>query len=238
MKYFVADVHLNAKTPETVQLFLGFLSSIQSHSSLYLLGDIFDTWIGDDDATPLANQIRLALKSLSKKNISVYLQVGNRDFLIGEKFETQTGIQLLTETTTIDLNGVPTLLMHGDLLCTDDTGYQKARLFLRSEEFTEEFLSKTFKERQVIAMEYRKRSGEATSLNAADIMDVNQDTLLEYLKKANAEQIIHGHTHRFASHSFTAKKQKYQRHVLGEWHPHSAQIYICDEQGLRPFEIN
>lgn len=236
MKYFASDVHLSADRPETVSLFLKFLSTIKAGNELYLLGDIFDTWIGDDDDTPLADQIRQALQHLTQSGVTVFFQAGNRDFLIDQQFLQQTGLQPLSETAVINVNGDKILLMHGDLLCTDDIEYQQARVMLRNPLFVQDFLSKPLQERRIMAAQYRQRSGETTSLKAADIMDINQDTLAKYLQTSGARHIIHGHTHRPATHQLEAQTTS-QRYVLGEWHADHAQILTADEQGIMSIQV-
>jgi len=216
---FIADLHLSAERPDTLMLFLRFLQERACRAdALYILGDLFDAWIGDDDDAPLAGQVRAGLRALSDSGTALYLQHGNRDFLLGEQFLADTGAQLLDETAVVDLDGHPTLLMHGDLLCSDDTDYQQARLMLRSPAFIQDFLSRPLAERSALAAEYRQRSGEATSLKAEDIMDVNPLTVADYLRHHDVDRLIHGHTHRPGHHHHTVNGQSAERWVLGEWH--------------------
>lgn len=218
-RLFIADLHLSAQRPETLALFLRFLQERAPRAdALYILGDLFDAWVGDDDDSELAGQVRAGLKALTAGGTPVYIQHGNRDFLIGEDFCADTGVTLLEETAVVDLDGQPTLLMHGDLLCTDDTDYQQARLMLRSPAFIADFLSRPLVERAAIAAEYRKKSGEATSLKAEDIMDVNPDTVADYLRHHGVDRLIHGHTHRPGEHEHGVDGRQTRRWVLSEWH--------------------
>ena len=228
---FIADLHLSAERPDTLALFLRFLRERAPRAdALYILGDLFEAWIGDDDDSTLAVQVRAGLKALSDSGTQVYIQHGNRDFLIGEAFLAASGAQLLDEATVVDLDGQPTLLMHGDLLCSDDVEYQQARLMLRSPAFIQDFLSRPLAERAALAAEYRKRSGEATSLKAEDIMDVNDGTVVDTLHQHGVTRLIHGHTHRPAEHQHSVNGQDAQRWVLAEWHPDHAEA-LCLRDG-------
>lgn len=230
---FIADLHLSADRPDTLALFLDFLQRRAPQAdALYILGDLFDAWIGDDDDSTMAQQVRGALRRLVDGGTAVYLQHGNRDFLIGDDFVTATGVQLLGETAVIDLGGVPTLLMHGDLLCTDDTEYQQARLMLRNPAFVQDFLSRPLPERAALASEYRKKSGEATSLKAEDIMDVNDDTVAAFMNDHHVTRLIHGHTHRPAEHRHPLQGRIATRWVLAEWHGDHGEMLRAKGQDL------
>lgn len=232
---FVADLHLSAERPDTLALFLGFLEQRAPRAdALYILGDLFDAWIGDDDDSSVAQQVRDALRHLIENDHTpVYVQHGNRDFLIGDTFVAQTGVHLLGETEVIDLDGTPTLLMHGDLLCTDDVDYQQARLMLRSPAFVQDFLSRPLTERAALAAEYRKKSGEATSLKAEDIMDVNADTVSDYLRHHDVSRLIHGHTHRPGEHQHPVQDRTAERWVLAEWHGDRGEALCASNGGLQ-----
>ena len=216
----ISDVHLSADYPDTVALFLRFCRDRAAEAeSLYILGDLFDAWIGDDNDAPPYPDIRAALKALTDAGTSVNAQHGNRDFLLGERFCTQTGTELLPEEAVVELHGTRMLLMHGDTLCTDDLAYQQARRMLRDPAFIHDFLAKPLAQRAAIAAAYRKQSGEATSLLAADIMDVNQTAVETAMARHGARRLVHGHTHREAWHRFGDDNQPMERIVLGEWHP-------------------
>jgi len=219
---FISDLHLSPERPDTTRLFLRFLRERAAQAaSLFILGDLFDAWVGDDDKRPPIPEIVAAMKHLSTSGCQLFFISGNRDFLIGDAFARATGCSLLPDTHVLPLAGFRALLMHGDLLCSDDRDYQAWRLRLRHPDFIGEFLSKTIAERIAIAADYRKRSGEAVSLKAADIVDANQATVEAYLRDAGAGLLIHGHTHRPANHRFELDGAGALRLVLPEWQDHA-----------------
>ncbi|MEE9357731.1 UDP-2,3-diacylglucosamine diphosphatase [Candidatus Vondammii sp. HM_W22] len=216
---FISDLHLSQKCPGTTDLFLRFLEEqVDAGVHLYILGDLFDTWVGDDDTTPAIKKATHALLQATIRGAQLSIMHGNRDFLIGEAFAKTTGCTLLDDPTVVDLNGLPTLLMHGDLLCSDDLEYQQARELLRSHAFISDFLAKPIQQRKILATEYRKKSGEVVSLKSADIMDVNQYTVETYMRNSGVKLLIHGHTHRPAIHDFKLDGQSAERIVLSDWH--------------------
>jgi UDP-2,3-diacylglucosamine hydrolase len=230
---FISDLHLSAQRPATVSLFLKFLEQVAGNAArLYILGDLFDVWLGDDDRTEPIPQIQTALANLTARSTRLFLMHGNRDFLMGEQFCRDTGCELLPDPTLIDLGGTPTLLMHGDLLCSDDLAYQQARGQLRDPAFISEFLSKPLPERAGLAAEYRKQSGEATSLLPEQIMDVNMQTVAATMRRHKVRQLIHGHTHRPATHEFTLDGDPARRMVLAEWHEQRGQYLRADSSGI------
>ena len=216
-----------------MQLFLHFLETRAPQAEyLYILGDLFDAWLGDDDQQDPIPDIKQALRRLSESGVRLKLMHGNRDFLIGQDFCLETGAELLEDPSLIDLFGIPTLLMHGDLLCTDDQAYQQFRREIRAPEFVRQFLSLPMEQRITLAREYRAKSGEANSLKPEAIMDVNQQTVTEYLTRHRAGRIIHGHTHRPADHPFSLDGDPVSRHVLGEWHGEGAEFICATQDGL------
>ena len=230
---FISDLHLSPDRPGTIDLFLHFLDArARQATALYILGDLFDSWAGDDESSEVANRVRQALRELTP-DTRVYLQHGNRDFLLGERFLAETGTELLPEEALVELAGTPTLLMHGDLLCTDDVDYQQARMMLRSKAFIQDFLGKSLEERNIIVAEYRKKSGEATSMKPEDIMDVNQETVAAFMRRHQATRLIHGHTHRPGTHEFQLDGRRAERTVLAEWHEDRAEVLVLDQQGPR-----
>jgi UDP-2,3-diacylglucosamine hydrolase len=230
---FISDLHLSADRPETVRLFHRFLTDRAAGAEhLYILGDLFDVWIGDDDCTAPIPALLSALRRLTDNGTRLWVMHGNRDFLLGEAFCRETGSRLLPDPTCVDLYGSPTLLMHGDLLCTDDKAYQAFRRQLRQPEFTQRFLSMTLDQRKAQAGHYREQSGEANSLKPEAIMDVNQQTVASYMREHGARRLIHGHTHRPSEHSFTLDGEAAHRYVLGEWHADSAEIISVTPSGL------
>ena len=215
---FISDLHLSSERPAITRLFLRFLRerAVQG-DSLYILGDLFDAWVGDDDTRPPIPELLAAMKQLSAAGTGLYFMSGNRDFLVGDLFAANTGCCLLPDTHVLCLAGSQALLMHGDLLCSDDREYQEWRKQLRNPAFIGGFLSKPIGERIAIAAEYRKLSGEAISLKAADIVDVNQTTVENSMREAQAQLLIHGHTHRPANHRFDLDGAAANRMVLPEW---------------------
>ena len=201
---FISDLHLGLEKPDITRRFLHFLKTrANTADSLYILGDLFDAWIGDDDPTPPNNQIRKHLKELVQSGVSVFLQPGNRDFLLGQKFCKDTGVVLLDDYVVIDLFGTPTLLTHGDLLCTDDLAYQEFREKSHTDAWKSNVLSKPLLLRLLVARWYRIRSYFHKRKKSTDIMDVNPSTVIEKMSKYNCERLIHGHTHRPAIHDFS-----------------------------------
>lgn len=230
----ISDLHLAAGRPRALARFLGFCNERATGAgALYILGDLFDAWIGDDDPEPPAPEVRDALAWLTTGGTRVFIQHGNRDFLIGDDFCARTGAELLAEETVVDLGGMPTLLMHGDTLCTDDLAYQKARKMLRNPVFIAEFLAKPVEARRAIAAEYRRQSGEAVSLLAADIMDVNAETVAEAMRRHGVTRLIHGHTHRPGRHRMSIDGKDVERIVLGEWHDDAGMVLVVDGNGIR-----
>ncbi|MEW8213038.1 MAG: UDP-2,3-diacylglucosamine diphosphatase, partial [Candidatus Thiodiazotropha taylori] len=200
--------------------------------TLYILGDLFDAWLGDDDRQSIAVEVRQALQALNQSGTQLKIMHGNRDFLLGEDFCQASGAQLISDPCLIDLYGTPTLLMHGDLLCTDDQEYQAFRKQIRSAEFANHFLALSIDQRIAVAQEYRAKSGEANAQKSDNIMDVNQQAVELALQQHQAQRLIHGHTHRPADHRFTLDNRSVSRHVLGEWHGDHAEILCATEDGV------
>ncbi len=231
---FISDLHLGLDKPDLTRHFVAFLKTRAPQAAqLYILGDLFDTWVGDDDWTPPTNQIRQALKQLIATGTMVSLQVGNRDFLLGERFCRETGVQLLQDYAVLDLFGVPTLLTHGDLLCTDDVAYQAFRVKSRSADWQHNVLSKPLWLRLLAARWYRLRSFWHKRTKSYDIMDVNQDTVAQVMRGHSAWRLIHGHTHRPAVHDFSLDGKPAQRFVLAQWQAADVQILCWTAQGYQ-----
>lgn len=221
---FISDLHLDGSRPEITELFLEFLEEEAAKASaLYILGDFFEVWIGDDDDDLHHVQVMAGLKALSSSGVPVYFMHGNRDFLIGEKFAARTGVKLLADPTVIDLGGSPTLLMHGDTLCTDDLQYQKARRFLRNRLVQGIYLALPLSLRRRIAAYARAKSKTDTAAKASYIMDVNQKAVESVMAQHGVTRLIHGHTHRPAIHRFkSAERKDMERIVLGDWYEQSS----------------
>lgn len=231
---FISDLHLSAERPAVNTLFLEFLKSRAAQSeALYILGDLFEYWIGDEAVAQAEYAAIVAgLAELSAGGVLVYLMHGNRDFLLGAEFCRATGARLLNDPSVIDLYGTPTLLMHGDLLCTDDVEYQKVRQTLRAPAFIAEFLSKPVAVREQVVRGYREQSKAVTAQKASDIMDVNEQTVREALQRHGVHDMIHGHTHRPADHRFDLGGEPARRVVLGDWYEQGS-VLVCEPRRWR-----
>jgi UDP-2,3-diacylglucosamine hydrolase len=224
---FISDLHLAPERPATIRLFLDFLGGqARQARRLYILGDLFDAWVGDDDDTPPYPEIRTALRDLTASGTDCALMHGNRDFLIGRAFCRDTGCTLLRDPTRILLDGEQVLLMHGDLLCTDDVAYQRFRRRVRNPLVKRLFLWKSLERRRAMAADYRRKSGAATAEKPAEIMDVNTGTVARYLRRFGASRLIHGHTHRPAEHQFELDGRPVHRSVLAEWHEDRGEVLL------------
>jgi UDP-2,3-diacylglucosamine hydrolase len=216
---FISDIHLHESRPQVTQAFFTFLrEQTNTTEILYILGDFFDAWIGDDDNTPLSRDVIRELKNVSKKGVHVFLMHGNRDFLLGERFAHDAGAELIVEGTVINLYNHPTLLLHGDSLCTADKNYMAFRQQVRSKEWQTQVLSQPLAARRALALQMREKSQAMNSLKAEDIMDVTQEEVIRVMRDARVTRLIHGHTHRPARHSLTIDGEFAERIVLGDWH--------------------
>ena len=214
---FISDLHLQEDRPDITEAFLNFLEETASKSEkLYILGDLFEVWIGDDFQNDFIKEICHALKK-TNKTTEIFIMHGNRDFLIGPKFLASSGMKLLSDPYIEEMFGKSVLLMHGDLLCTDDVDYQSFRKTSRDKKWQEEFLSKSLKERQRIAKDLRVISKKATSEKKEEIMDVNPSEVLNTMERSAVNLLIHGHTHRPDSHDIQINNQPAKRMVLGDW---------------------
>jgi UDP-2,3-diacylglucosamine hydrolase len=222
---FISDLHLAPERPATVELFLGFLRGrARGAAVLYILGDLFDAWIGDDDDIEPYPRVRAALRDLTAAGTRCRIMHGNRDFLIGRDFCRDTGCALLADPAQLDLADTRTLLMHGDLLCTDDVPYQKFRRRIRNPVVKRMALWKSLEKRRAMAADYRKKSGEAMAEKNEDIMDVNRGTVEDYMRRFGARRLIHGHTHRPADHEFDLDGGTVVRSVLAEWRQERGEV--------------
>jgi len=229
---FISDLHISLEKPEITRRFLAFLQNRATKATaVYILGDLFDAWIGDDDPTPPNHKIRKQLKQLTASGTQVYLQQGNRDFLLGKKFSQDTGVTLLDDYAVIDLCGTSTVLTHGDLLCTDDLPYQAFRVKSHSPEWQQSVLLKPLLLRLLVARWYRLRSYFHKRNKAQEIMDVNQDTVLKIMHEHKSLRLIHGHTHRPGIHHFEINGQPAQRFVLAAWSKDTGEILCWNKTG-------
>ena len=228
---FIADLHLEEERRDVTDAFLDFLPR-HAHGidALYILGDFFEAWIGDDERTPLQEEISEALRATRASGTALYLMHGNRDFLIGEDFCQRIGATLLDDPTMIDLYGEPTLLMHGDSLCTADEEYQKFRANMRNPQWQQTFLQRPLADRQMVARQMRQISQAKNQDKQQDIMDVTPEEVVRAMTEHGVRQFIHGHTHRPAVHDLQVEGAPAKRYVLGDWHNQMWYITATAEQ--------
>ena len=216
---FISDLHLSVNHAHSSKAFQHFISTLTSEvEALYILGDLFEYWAGDDDLdTPFHTEVINALHGLSTQGINIYLMHGNRDFLMGEKLAHAAGATMLDDPVLLDLHGTPTLLSHGDMLCTDDIEYQKFRIMIRSEKFQEKFLAQPLVERKAYIEQLRQQSIAAKQSKATDMMDVNDEAVAALLREYDYPRLIHGHTHRPNRHEHIVDDHLCERWVLSDW---------------------
>ena len=223
----ISDLHLEEARPDLTQAFLAWLEREATEASaLYILGDLFNVWIGDDDDRPLNVLISTTLHQQAALGLKIFLMHGNRDFLLGENFAARSGATLLHEPYVLEQQGRRFLLVHGDALCTRDVDYMKFRTLVRAPKWQQDFLHKPLGERRAFATQARNQSQSMNSNKAADIMDVTQSEVASLLDTHGISTLIHGHTHRPKVHDFTDRNRQCQRIVLGDWGPAGWQITI------------
>ena len=229
---FISDLHLKPTRQDLNQGFIELCESdaARTADALYILGDFVEFWIGDDTPTTGIDRSLSALKKLSQSGVKVYFQHGNRDFLIGQDFAKTYGVELLGDEAVIDLYGTPTLLLHGDTLCTDDVDYQEFRALVRDPVWQKEVLQKTLYGRIQYAQKLRADSNKAKQEKSLEIMDVNQDAVIDAFERHQLQHMIHGHTHRPAEHLFEHKGKSYSRIVLSDWEKQS-HYYLVSSDG-------
>jgi len=231
---FISDLHLSPETPAATDALLRFLREIAPEAeSLYVLGDLFEFWIGDEGLDqPYARQIAQAFRALADRGTRLCFMHGNRDFLVGERFAQASGLQLLPDPTVVDLYGTPTVLMHGDTLCSDDREYQQFRAMVRNPAWQQAFLAKPLQERVRMAREVRGKSEQAKQVKDMTIMDVASATVDDAFRAHNYARLIHGHTHRPARHEHKVDDRDCERWVLADWYDHGSYL-LCDASGCR-----
>ena len=231
---FISDLHLSGERPEINERFFEFLREQAARAaSLYVLGDLFEYWIGDEeldaaDGDPLGREVAAAFAALSRNGVAVCLMHGNRDFLIGKRFCEASGARLLADPAVEKIAGARTLLMHGDTLCTDDLDYQAWRRTARSREWQAGFLAKSLPERRKLLQALREKSKEVVGAKPAEIMDVNQDAVRETLREHRLTRLIHGHTHRPARHALEVDGRPCERWVLPDWYERGGYLALDD----------
>jgi len=217
---FISDLHLCKERPEVIDLFIRFLETdARAAKALYILGDLFEYWIGDEAvAYPEYQPVIQAMHELADQGTQLYVMHGNRDFLMGEEFARASGCHLIQDPTIIDLYGNTTLLMHGDTLGTDDVPYLEFRKMVRSPEWQTQFLAKSVAEREQISQSYREQSKAAMADKKPEIMDANQGAVEQQMRQHKVHHLIHGHTHRPDMHNFMLDGEPAERIVLGDWY--------------------
>ncbi len=235
---FIADLHLSPERPQTTRVFEEFVRRAASRAeALYILGDLFDYWAGDDDlADPHHAAVANTLAELSRSGTAVFIMHGNRDFLMAEKFARATGARPIPDPTLIDLYGTPTLLTHGDTLCTGDQTYLAFRAQVRASAWQKDFLAQPLAQRKASITELRRRSESDKRQKAAAIMDAHPSAIVETLRAHDYPRLIHGHTHRPARHIHEVDGHICERWVLSDWGENGSFLY-CGPKGClaKPF---
>ncbi len=232
--FFISDLHLADERPDSTETLLRFLNDTAAEAErLFILGDLFEYWIGDETlAANMPAQVAAALKKLGASGTAVFFMHGNRDFLVGPRFAKAAALQLLPDPYPITLYGMPTLLMHGDTLCTDDVEYQKFRKLVRDPKWQAEFLAKPVAERIELARTVRAESEQAKKAKSMTIMDVSLPAVEAVLREHAYPRLIHGHTHRPAVHEHVVDEHSCERIVLADWY--GAGSYLeCTRAGCR-----
>lgn len=227
---FIADLHLSTQEPAITAGFLHFLQREAIHAdALYILGDLFEAWIGDDDPAPLHQEIASALQTLHQAGVPCYFIHGNRDFLLGERFAKQSRLTLLPEQQVVELYGRRLLIMHGDTLCTDDQAYQEFRRKVHRTWIQKLFLALPLRWRLKIAAKMRAHSRQTNQQKSIAIMDVNPQAVEQAMVHNNVQWLLHGHTHRPAVHSLMLGSGQANRVVLGAWHTEGSMVKVTPE---------
>lgn len=216
---FISDLHLDPARPESTADFVAFTENeARQADRLYILGDLFEAWIGDDDDDPALQPIVTAIAALTDAGTDCYFMHGNRDFLVGKALCARTGLKLLDDFESIELYGDKVLLTHGDLLCTDDVRYLELRRQLRDPAWQSSFLAKSLDERRRIAADLRQLSQTEMAAKSEAIMDVNETTVRDTMRRFGVQLLLHGHTHRPAIHRFDIEGSPAKRIVLNDWY--------------------
>ena len=236
---FISDLHLQESRTDITKAFLGFLENTAYKAErLYILGDLFEAWIGDDDQNNLISEIQAALLK-TNKTTKIFFLHGNRDFLIGTEFASSSGLEILNDPTIEEMFGNRVLLMHGDLLCIEDHDYQAFRKTSRDAKWQDEFLNKSIEERREIAHKLRTISKEATGIKKEEIMDVSATEVIRTMEESAVNLLIHGHTHRPKSHKITVNNKPAERIVLGDWDAYGWYLWMDSSScKLKNFSIS
>ena len=235
--YFISDLHMEMIESPIANTFSEFLKRLNQNDTLYILGDLFESWIGDDNVSELSQFVIDQLNTLSNQGIHIGIMHGNRDFLIGQDFCNAASIELINDPYIIDINGEKAMLTHGDQLCTDDHEYQAFRSVVRNPIWQKDFLNFPISKREKIAGETKDASKQSKVQKTMEIMDVNPDAVLKAFKENAVEIMIHGHTHRPNVHKISNDQNKLTRYVLGDWSKESAIILKWDETGIELLDL-
>lgn len=234
---FISDTHLCPTRPAINQVFFDFLRGPAAQAqALYILGDLFEYWAGDDDDDPFNASVLMGLRELADRGVALYLMHGNRDFLIGKRFVSACRAKLLPDATMVDLYGTPTLLMHGDTLCTDDVRYLEFRAKVRSPEWQQQFLAQTLAQRKQVIADLRSENAAEKKLKTEEIMDATAAGIEAALRAHAYPRLIHGHTHRPALHQHLVDGNKCERWVLADWYTSGSYLH-CDNTGCRVLKL-
>jgi UDP-2,3-diacylglucosamine hydrolase len=236
--FFISDLHLCSTRPAINRGFFNFLTGVAAQAeALYILGDLFEYWAGDDDDDPFNASVIAALRTFVDRGTKLRLLHGNRDFLIGEKFAAASGAELLSDPTLINLYGAPTLLMHGDTLCTDDVEYQKFRTYSRNLAAQQAFLARPLAARKQEIAQMRVRSEASKQTKTEEIMDVAPAAVEAVLRQYGYPRLIHGHTHRPARHEHVVNSHRCERWVLADWYERGSYLR-CDNSGCTVISLD
>jgi len=229
---FISDLHLSPERPQIVELFKNFLvGPARSARSLYILGDLFDYWVGDEMVSSDGwSDVVTCLRGLSKAGVEIAVVRGNRDFLMGDDFAAASGSRLLPEESVVNIHGTAALIMHGDSLCTDDTEHQAWRRQVLGSQWQQEFLAQPLGQRIRIARSLRSESESRKKTKPMDIMDVSQETVIQRMRHHGVSRLIHGHTHRPAVHELQLDGAPARRYVLGDWYEQGSVLTCTPEQ--------
>ena len=235
---FISDLHLPVEASPLRDAFARFLAGpARAASAVYILGDLFEVWIGDDAGLREYSVERACLRALTGAGVPVYFQHGNRDFLIGQDFAAATGVQVLADPLVLDLHGTPTLVSHGDLFCTDDAGYQRWRRLSRRPSVQAAYRALPLAWRERIAGGIRSHSDEGKQYKPAEIMDVNDAAIRAAFRRHGVTRMIHGHTHRPAEHDYDVDGRACRRWVLADWHPGRCEALQVDAAGVKRIPV-
>tara|TARA_Y100000748_G_scaffold199008_1_gene166794 strand:- start:3282 stop:4010 length:729 start_codon:yes stop_codon:yes gene_type:complete len=235
--YFISDLHLEKIESSIVSIFSEFLEHLDQDDQLYILGDLFESWIGDDNVSELSEFVGNQLNSLSERGVNISIMHGNRDFLIGNDFCNAASIKLINDPCIVEMNGEKVMLTHGDQLCTDDIEYQTFRSIVRNPIWQKDFLNFPISKREKIAGETKNASKDSKIKKTMEIMDVNDDAVLKAFDDNDIGIMIHGHTHRPNIHKISNNDCIFTRYVLGDWTKESAIILKWDKTGIKLLDL-